>query len=293
MKKIKKTSVKTPVVLTAHEKAAIIIKTLGNEHALSILSYLPDDERELLTAEIARTKHIDSETELHVLTELDTLLQEHDDIPGSEFDDVKSFFETTLGKAQADIILGKIRSQLQYGDGVQRKDYDSDSQTTSGHVRSLASILNHVDSEIKQTILGNLESKNPEFTSHIRNYMLKFEDIFTLDDNSIQRILEETNIKDLSVALKTASDELKDKIINNMATVIQKDITYPGPLGLSELEEMQQGIIEIVSRNINHTGPLHLNVIEEAQQRIVEVLHRLVEKQLIVTVHGKIIESYT
>ncbi|MFC1509305.1 FliG C-terminal domain-containing protein [Candidatus Omnitrophota bacterium] len=288
----RKTSVKNPDVLTAHEKAAIIIKTLGKENALSVLSYLPDDERELLMAEIARTKHIDSETELHILKELDTLLQEHGDNPGSEFDDVKSFFETTLGKAQADIILGKIRSQLKYGDGVQRKDFDSDSQTASGNVRSLASILNHVDSEIKQTILENLENENPEFTSHIKNCMLKFEDLFLLDDNSIQRILEVINISELSVALKVASDELKDKIINNMATVIQKDITYPSPLGLSELEEMQQGIIEIVSRNINHVGPLHLNVIEEAQQRIVEVLHRLVEKQLIVTVHGKKMESY-
>ena len=285
MKKIKKTSVKTPVVLTAHEKAAIIIKTLGNEHALSILSYLPDDERELLTAEIARTKHIDSKTEMHVLTELDTLLQEHDDIPGSEFDDVKSFFETTLGKTQADIILGKIRSQLKYGAGVQHKDFDSDSKTTSGSLRTLASILNHVDAEIKQTILGNLENENSEFTSQVRNYLLVFEDLFLLDDQSIQLILEKVTIKELSVALKAASNELKDKIINNMATVIQKDITYPGPLELCVLEELQQGIIEIVRRHINLTGPLQLNVIEEAQQRIVDVLHRLVEKQHITAVY--------
>ena len=62
-----------------------------------------------------------------------------------------------------------------------------------------------------------------------------------------------------------------------MATVIQKDIANPGPLGLSVLEELQQGIKEIVRRNINHTGPLQLNVIEEAQQRITAVYRKKTE----------------
>lgn len=147
---------------------------------------------------------------------------------------------------------------------IHLKEVISGNLSASGGVKAIASILNLVDRGTEKSILGNLEMENPELTSNIKNLMFVFEDLLILDDRGIQLVLKEIDTKELAVALKAASDELKDKIFQNVservATMIQEEMEY--------------------------TGPMRLSVVEEAQQRIVEVVRRLEEEQQIVIVRG-------
>ena len=82
--------------------------------------------------------------------------------------------------------------------------------------------------------------------------MFTFEDLCALDGRSIQMILREVNNDSLTLALKTASDETKDKIFANMsaraAAMIRDDLEAMGPVRLSEVEAMQQTIVKIAMK---------------------------------------------
>ena len=165
----------------------------------------------------------------------------------------------TMEKISPEVIR-EIESVLD----VHLKEVISGNLSASGGVKAVASILNLVDRGTEKSILGNLEMENPELTSSIKNLMFVFEDLLILDDRGIQLILKEVDTKELAIALKAASDELKNKIFKNVsdrvATMIQEEMDY--------------------------AGPMRLSVVEEAQQRIVEVVRRLEEEQQIVIVRG-------
>ena len=144
-----------------------------------------------------------------------------------------------------------------------RKSYPVISPVRGG-VKSLASILNLVDRSTEKSILGNLEMENPELTSNIKNLMFVFEDLLILDDRGIQLILKEVDTKELAVALKAASEELKQKIFKNVS----------------------ERVSTMIQEEMDYAGPMRLSVVEEAQQRIVEVVRRLEEEQQIVIVRG-------
>lgn len=121
-----------------------------------------------------------------------------------------------------------------------------------GGVKSIAEIMNMADMATEKNVLGTLERDNPELATTIKNLMFVFEDIILIDDRGIQRILREIDTKDLSLALKGTSDELKDKFLKNMssraAEMITEEMEYMGPVRVKDVEDAQQKIIEVVRR---------------------------------------------
>lgn len=121
-----------------------------------------------------------------------------------------------------------------------------------GGVKAVAELLNSVDRAGKKNILGNLERENPELATEIKNLMFVFEDVMLLDDRSMQRVLKEVDSKELSMALKGASEELQDKFFRNMssraAEMIKEDMEYMGPIRLKDVEEVQQKIVDVIRR---------------------------------------------
>ncbi|MFW6255014.1 MAG: flagellar motor switch protein FliG, partial [Chitinivibrionales bacterium] len=121
-----------------------------------------------------------------------------------------------------------------------------------GGVKSVAEMLNSVDRGAEKNILGNLERENPELATEIKNLMFVFEDVMLLDDRSMQRVLKEVDTKELSMALKGASDELQDKFFRNMSSraseMIKEEMEYMGPIRLKDVEEVQQRIVDVVRR---------------------------------------------
>ena len=122
----------------------------------------------------------------------------------------------------------------------------------SGGTKTVAEILNLMETSSEKAILESMEAENPELAAEIKNLMFVFEDVVLLDDRSIQRVLKDVETKDLAIALKAASDEVKDKIYTNVServgAMIQEEIEFMGPMRLSDVESGQQRIVETIRR---------------------------------------------
>jgi flagellar motor switch protein FliG len=121
-----------------------------------------------------------------------------------------------------------------------------------GGVESVAEILNLADRGTEKGIMEGLEGQDPDLVEQIRRLMFVFEDILLVNDKGIQAVLKEIDNDELALALKTASDELKNKIFGNMseraATLIKEDMEYMGPVRLKDVEVSQQKIVDVVRR---------------------------------------------
>jgi flagellar motor switch protein FliG len=128
----------------------------------------------------------------------------------------------------------------------------SESTTKLGGVKSAAQMLNMVSQRFEKSILTGISKENPNLAVEIKNLMFVFEDVINLDDRSIQRILKEIDNRDLAMALKAVSEELKKKILANMSKrasdMIVEELEYMGPVRLREVEEVQQKIIDTIRR---------------------------------------------
>ena len=124
--------------------------------------------------------------------------------------------------------------------------------TQAGGVESIVDILNRVDRGTEKLILEELEKEDAELADEIRQRMFIFEDIVTLDDASIQRVIREVESKDLAKALKGASEEVKERIFRNVSRraseMLQEELDFMGPVRLREVEEAQQSIVGIIRR---------------------------------------------
>ncbi|NLP15671.1 MAG: flagellar motor switch protein FliG [Clostridiales bacterium] len=124
--------------------------------------------------------------------------------------------------------------------------------TIVGGVDSIVDILNTVDRGTEKHIMETLEIEEPELADEIRRKMFVFEDILSLDDKSIQRVLREVDNNELAMALKSANEEVQNVIFNNLskrlATMIREDMEYMGPVRLKDVEEAQQRIVNIIRK---------------------------------------------
>ena len=121
-----------------------------------------------------------------------------------------------------------------------------------GGVSTIAEVLNLCDRTTEKAILDGVESDDPDLVEDIRRLMFVFEDILKVDDKGVQAVLKEVDNEELCLALKTASNELKEKIFSNMSSraseLIKEDMEYMGPVRLSDVESAQQRIVDIVRR---------------------------------------------
>ena len=121
-----------------------------------------------------------------------------------------------------------------------------------GGVETVAPPLNLTDRTTEKSIMEGLEEDDPDLVEDIRRLMFVFEDINLVDDKGIQAVLKEVENDELSLALKTASEELKDKIFRNMseraAQMIGEDMEFMGPVRVSDVEQAQQKIVDVVRR---------------------------------------------
>lgn len=128
-----------------------------------------------------------------------------------------------------------------------------------GGVDSVASILNLCDRSTEKTIMESLDAEDPDLVEQIRRLMFVFEDIMLVNDRGIQSVLKEIDNEDLALALRTASDDLKEKIFSNMseraAQLIREEMEYMGPVRVSDVEAAQQKIVDVV-RRLEDSGDL-------------------------------------
>ncbi len=121
---------------------------------------------------------------------------------------------------------------------------------TFGGVSSLVNILHQVDRGTEKVIMDALDEKHPQLAEEVRQKMFVFENIITLDDRTIQRILRDVDSKDLILALKGASEEVRQLIFRNLskraADLLREDLQMSGPVRLRNVEEAQQRIVNTI-----------------------------------------------
>lgn len=124
--------------------------------------------------------------------------------------------------------------------------------TTLGGVETLVGILNQVDRNTEKNITEGLEREDAELADQVKSSMFVFEDILSLDDVSIQRILRDVEASDLALALKGCSDEVANAIYRNQskraAASLKEDMEFLGPVRLMDVEKAQQKIVSIIRR---------------------------------------------
>ncbi|UOQ93218.1 flagellar motor switch protein FliG [Halobacillus shinanisalinarum] len=136
--------------------------------------------------------------------------------------------------------------------------------TETGGIQAVVEVLNGVDRSTERTILDALEIQDPELAEEIKKRMFVFEDIVSLDNRAIQRVIREVDNDDLRLSLKVSSDEVKELVFNNMS----------------------ERMAETFKEEMEIMGPVRLRDVEEAQTRVVATIRRLEEVGEIVVARG-------
>lgn len=116
-----------------------------------------------------------------------------------------------------------------------------------GGLQVLVDLLNGVDKATEDVIMELIEEEQSEMASDIRGMMFVFEDLTRVDDKGMREILKRVEGQQLTMALKTASEEMRQKIFTNLsaraAEMLNEDLEVMGPVRLAEVEEAQQAIV--------------------------------------------------
>lgn len=135
----------------------------------------------------------------------------------------------------------------------------SQDYTAAGGIESIVDILNSVDRGTEKNIMETLELQDTDLAEQIKKKMFVFEDIVTLDNRSIQRVIREVENNDWALALKSSSEEVSKTVFSNMskrlAEMIKEDMEYMGPVRLRDVEEAQQKIVNVI-RKLEDAGEI-------------------------------------
>jgi len=122
----------------------------------------------------------------------------------------------------------------------------------TGGIETVVEVLNGVDRSTEKTIIEALEIQDPELAEEIKKRMFVFEDIVTLDNRSIQRVIRDVENEDLMLALKVASEEVQEVLFKNMSTrmaqTFKEEMEFMGPVRLRDVEEAQSRIVATIRR---------------------------------------------
>jgi len=134
-----------------------------------------------------------------------------------------------------------------------------DEMTAAGGIDAAVAVLNRVDRSTEKRILETLEQTDPDLAEEIRSKMFVFEDLILLDDRSMQRVIREVQSSDWALALKTASEEVSQRVFRNMSKrageMLREEMEYLGPVRLRDVEEAQQRIVAVV-RQLEEAGEI-------------------------------------
>jgi flagellar motor switch protein FliG len=234
-----------------------VLQTLGEERAKTVLGQLSvvEGSRTLEALELVDSRtlanflinehpqtialilaHLDGNKKVDVIKRLPEAIQT----------------EVVLRIANIDFISPSLIAQV---DEVLKQELATlgsiDTQQLGG-IQPIADMLNVMDKQSEQNIMARVEEKDPQLAEEIRKLMFVFEDIIYIDDRGMQSLLKEVPNDKLVMALKTAPEDIKDKIFRNIskraADLLREDLESMGPVKLSDVEKAQQEIINIAKR---------------------------------------------
>jgi flagellar motor switch protein FliG len=213
----------------------LLARFLLNEHPQTIalvLAYLPAESSSVVLTQLP------AELQAEVTKRIATI----EYISPEVLQDIESTLQKKLGAfASIERTTGRIQQ--------------------AGGIQSVVDILNQTDRSVERSILERLSEKDPDLAEEIRKRMFTFEDITKLDDRSCQRVLREIDIRELAVAMKGASDAVREKVFKNMAkraaAMLQEEMEYLGPVRAKEVEEAQQKLVNVI-RQLEDLGEIEV-----------------------------------
>jgi flagellar motor switch protein FliG len=132
------------------------------------------------------------------------------------------------------------------------KGSDRARKTSRGGVKAAAEILNHLDGALEASVSAHIRGMDADLAQQIQDSMFVFDDFLNLDDHAVRLLLGEVQSETLIVALKGASEPLREKIFKNMsqraAEMLRDDLEARGAVRLSEVEAEQREMLRIVRR---------------------------------------------
>jgi len=205
----------------------------------AILSLTADEVYELIKDEHPQTIAI-------ILIHLETAVAS--DVVAKLPDEIKTDVAVrvvTLEKVNADMIeeVNDVFTEI-------LKNKTSSVTNISGGVDRLAEILNQTDEISSELILNEIEDRDGEMAVQIKQKMFVFEDLVLVDDRGFQKLLRKVETMELAIALKAASEEVRDKVYRNMSeragAMLQEEIEDLGPVRMNEVSDAQMAITSII-----------------------------------------------
>jgi flagellar motor switch protein FliG len=205
----------------------------------AILSLTADEVYDLIKDEHPQTIAI-------ILIHLDTAVAS--DVVAKLPDEIKTDVAVrvvTLEKVNADMIeeVNDVFTEI-------LKNKTSSVTNISGGVDRLAEILNQTDEISSELILNEIEDTDGELAAQIKQKMFVFEDLVLVDDRGFQKLLRKVETMELAIALKAASEEVRDKVYRNMSeragAMLQEEIEDLGPVRMNEVSDAQMAITSII-----------------------------------------------
>ena len=234
-----------------------ILETLGEERAKNILGNvgLQDGAKTLEALELVDTRTL-SNFLVNEHPQTIALIVAHLD-PARKSDTIRRLpdaiqAEVVMRLANIDFISPELIAQLDDVLKAELATVGTIDSTTLGGVEPVAEMLNTMDKTTETNIMARVEEKDPELAEEIKKLMFVFDDLILLDDRGMQSLLKEVPNDKLLIALKSAADEIKQKIFKNMSTraaqLLQEDLGNMGPQRLSDVEAAQMEIVNIAKR---------------------------------------------
>ncbi len=162
-------------------------------------------------------------------------------------------------------------AELEYGLEMRLSSMVSQQHSAAGGVEAVAEILNVCERSIERTIMESLGREDPELSDEIRRLMFVFEDICKLNDRDIQSLLKNVETAQWAMSLKGASQTLQEKVMRNMssraAENLREEMEYLGSVRVSEVESVQQKIVDIV-RHLEDTGEISRPTGDEEEEYV-------------------------
>lgn len=176
--------------------------------------------------------------------------------------------EVVLRMATLDYVAPEKIDEL---DDVLRKEFAASGKSQSnklGGVPAVADLVNNLDKKTLNSVMSRLEDKDPILAEEIRQHMFSFTDIAKIDDRGVQLIMREVPQDKLLLALKSAPDEVKEKIFGAMSQrasdMLKEDLGALGPQKVSDVEAAQRVIAAIMKR-LQEEGKIVIGFSEEQE----------------------------
>ncbi len=228
MKKLKEQSKVKPFTFVRDADAKQLVNMISQEHPQTIafiLSYLDADQSAMVISELPQEIQSDIARRIAVME-----------------------------RTSPQIIKGVESVMQERLSTIFQQDF-----TSAGGIGAVVEILNNVDRGTEKLILEELEKEDAELAEEIRQQMFIFEDIVNLDDASIQRIIRDLESNDIAMALKGASEEVKNRVFKNISKrageMLEENMEYMGPVRLREVEESQQRVVAVI-RRLDESGEI-------------------------------------